>query len=164
MVSCVISYNGVSKPFFIDPQKAKVTGAYYTRHLERDLLPECLKLYPANDYIFMQDGATSHTSNLCQNKLRELRRAGRFISKTQWPPKSCDLNPVDYYFWDAVNKLVYANRKEPFENLAQLSRKIRSVWTRAINMTHIKKAIDQFIPCCKKVVECEADPITQYFS
>ena len=51
----------------------KITGVYYTKHLERDLLPECAKLYPDDDYIFMQDGASSHTSKICQEKLKQLR-------------------------------------------------------------------------------------------
>ena len=95
------------KALFLDPQKAKVTGAYYTKHLERDLLPECSKMFPDDEYIFMQDGATSHTSIICQSKLRAMRGVWRYISKTQWPPKPCELNPVDYYFWEAVKKLVY---------------------------------------------------------
>jgi transposase len=163
MVSCVISYNGVSKPFFMDPQRTKVTGEYYTRHLVRDLLPECHRLYPNNDFIYMQDGATSHTSNLCQNKLKELL-GRRFINKVEWPPKSPDLNPLDYHFWNSIVKLVYENRRsQPFDNFAQLNRRIKAVWNRAINMDHIRKSIDQFRDRLKKVVEEDAGPITQYF-
>ena len=77
---------------------------------------------------------------------------------------SDDLNPLDYHFWDAVQKLVYEGReRQPFENLAQLSRRIRRVWAKACNMDHIRKAIDQFRPRFKKVVACEGDRIKQYF-
>ena len=29
-----------------------------------------------------------------------------------WPPRSCDLTPLDYYLWDAVNDNYYANKPE----------------------------------------------------
>ena len=162
MVSCCASYNGVTKPFFIDPQQAKVTGAYYTRHLERDLLPECGKLYPENDYIFVQDGATSHTSNICQAKLKELR-GRKFAGKTEWPPKSPDCNLLDYYFWNAIQNLVYEGRREPFQNLDQLKRRIRTVWKRAINMNHLRKAVMQFRPRLKAVVQAGGGAIEDKF-
>ena len=75
----------MSKPFFLDTAVAKVTGVYYTNHLEKDLLPECNRLYPDNSYIFMQDGAPSHTSKVCQKKLME-KRGKKFIKGTEWPP------------------------------------------------------------------------------
>ena len=67
-------------------------------------------------------------------------------------PKSCDLNPVDYYFWDCVKKLVYEGRQKPFENLAQLNRNIRRVWNKAINMYHLRKGINQFWPDVTKLL------------
>ena len=115
----------------------------------------------------MQDGASSHTSNICQNKLCELRKArggrDRFISKTEWPPQSCDLNPLDYHFWDAVSNLIYKGRNDPFENLAQLSRRIKQVWPRACNMINIRKAVEQSLPRSRKVVETESERIQQFF-
>ena len=52
----------------------------------------------------------------------------RLISKSEWPPKSPDLNPVDYHFWDSVQKMVHENsRRKSFENFAQLNRRIRYV-------------------------------------
>ena len=98
MVSCCVSWNGVTKPFFLEPSKAKVTGEYYAKHLEKDLLPECSRLYPANDFIFAQDGASSHTSNVSQETLKRLCPKRRFIRGDQGPPKSPDCNILDYYF------------------------------------------------------------------
>ena len=61
-------------------------------------------------------------------------------------------------------KLVYENRRTPpFENFAQLNRRIKAVWNRATNMDHIRKSIDQFRDRLKKVVEEDAGPITQHF-
>ena len=74
----------------------------------------------------------------------------KFISKEEWPPKSPDCNPLDYYFWNAVSTKVYENRREPFANLEQLKRKIKSVWPVVINMEHIQKAIMEFRPRLKE--------------
>ena len=162
MVSCCLSYKGVTKPFFLDPRRAKVTGVYYTKHLERDLLPECVKLYPDDDYIFMQDGASSHTSKICQEKLKQLR-GRKFIGKDEWPPKSPDCNPLDYYFWDALKVEVYKGRSKPFDNLDQLKRRIRRVWQRSINMVHIKKAVMQFRPRLKQVRRAAGGAIKEHY-
>jgi len=130
--------------------------------LTKFLLPACKLLYPDNDFIFMQVGATGHTSNLYQATFKQ-HHGRRFIDKHQWPPKSPDLNPLDYYFWDNPRKLVYENRWELFANLAQLTRRIRPVWNQAIDMEHIQKSIAQFSQRARKVVEVEADPIKRFF-
>ena len=53
---------------------------------------------------FQQDGATCHTTEATLDVLRLVfedhsisRRADVF-----WPPRSCDLTPLDYYLWCAV--------------------------------------------------------------
>ena len=71
MVSCLISWNGISKPFFVDPAKMKVDGKYFTKHLKKDLVPALHKLYPNGDGLYVQDGASAHTSNLAQNYLKQ---------------------------------------------------------------------------------------------
>ena len=97
MVSCVVSYNGISNPFFVNPQAIKVNSELYTNHLRDDLLPACHDLYPGGDFIFVQDGAPSHTANKCQEFLRQ-ELGNQFVDKLNWPPKSPDCNPLDYFF------------------------------------------------------------------
>jgi len=46
--------------FFIDRQKTKVNQKTYIDFLKTSLLPECRRLYPDNDFVFMQDSAPSH--------------------------------------------------------------------------------------------------------
>ena len=41
----------------------KVDSEAYVNLLNDSLLPDCDELYPAADFTFMQDGATSHTSH-----------------------------------------------------------------------------------------------------
>ena len=55
--------------------------------------------------MIQQDGATSHTANVKINLL-ETKFGGRVISRNGpvgWPPRSCDLTPLDYFLWSYVN-------------------------------------------------------------
>ena len=161
MVSAGVSWEGVTKPFFIDPQKSKVNAAYYTNFLEKKLIPACQELYPDNDFYFMQDGAPSHTSTMCQNLLNDVCYR-RFINKNQWPPRSPDLNVLDYYFWNAVKEEVYRGRKELFATIKQLKNRINLVWSRAIVMGSVRKSIERFRDRLKCVVKNNGGPIKQY--
>ena len=38
-------------------------------------------------------------------------------SDVNWPPWSCDLAPLDYFLWGAVNDKCYANHPEMIETL-----------------------------------------------
>ena len=64
------------------------------------------------DMWFQQDGATSHTANVTINLL-ETKFGERVISRNGpvgWPPRSCDLTPLDYFLWDYDRSVVYANK------------------------------------------------------
>jgi len=98
MVSAGMSWNGKTEIFFIDPQKTKVNQKTYIDFLKTSLLPECRRLYPDNDFVFMQDSALSHRAKATQNFLRD--NAPDFISSQEWTPHSPDLNPLDYSVWD----------------------------------------------------------------
>ena len=164
MVSCLISWNGVSKPFFVDPGKQKVDAKYFANHLKRDLVPALHDLYPDGDGIYVQDGASAHTSNLAQDYLKEVFGRDGFVNKNQWPPKSPDLNPLDYYFWNAVKEKVYEGRREPFTNLAQLKRRIKYVWDAAFDEEASRKAITEFRKRLRAVVVNKGGPIVHLFA
>lgn len=110
----------------------------------------------------MQDGASSHTSNLCQNFLEETCQR-RFVKKDEWAPKSPDLNVLDYYSWNAVQECVYDGARGPFQDIEQLKKRIKSVWLRAVDMLAVRKAIEQFRPRLACVVENKGGPIKQYY-
>jgi len=57
--------------FFTDPQKTKVDQNGYIDLLKTSLLPECRRLYPGNDFVFMQDSVPSHHAKLTQRFLRQ---------------------------------------------------------------------------------------------
>ena len=142
--------------------RIKVNGKYYINHLKRELLPACSELYEGENYYFMQDGAPSHTANITQEYLKE-NFGRRFIRKDQWPPNSPDCNPLDYFFWDAVKQKVYEGRRERFQNIDELKKRIRQVWKQSYDLDTLRKAIQQFRPRLKAVVKENGGPIKSHF-
>lgn len=68
---------------------------------------------------FQQDGATYHTA---RETMAQLRRAfgEKLISRfgaANWPPRSCDLTPLDYFSWGYVKSLVYVDKPASIETL-----------------------------------------------
>lgn len=49
---------------------------------------------------------------------------GTWTSEIQWPPRSPDLTPLDFYFWGYIKNEVY---KEPLQNIEELKNKITHV-------------------------------------
>ena len=109
MVSSVITWKGLSQPFFIGVNKIKVNGVSYLKHLCDDLIPAVKAIYPNKDLTFVQDTAPSHRANQVQSFLKQKVKS-RFAENTDWPPKLPDCNPLDYYFWDCVQEKVYDGR------------------------------------------------------
>ena len=70
MVSAVITWKGVSQPFFIGGNGIKVNGASYLKHLRDDLIPAVEAMYLNKDFTFVQDSAPSHRANQVQNFLK----------------------------------------------------------------------------------------------
>ena len=72
-----------------------------------------------DDIWFQQDGATCHTANVTTDLLRTVFENRIIIrnSNVNWPPRSCDLTPLDYFLWRAVKDKCYANYPETIEAL-----------------------------------------------
>ena len=64
MVSAGVSMHGKTDIIFIDPQKIKVNGEYYVGLLRDQLILECRRLYPDDNYIFQQDSAECSFTSL----------------------------------------------------------------------------------------------------
>ena len=71
------------------------------------------------DKWFQQDGATCHTARQTIELLRETF-GDRIISRNgpvNWPPRSCDLTPLDYFLWGYVKSKVYADKPATIQQL-----------------------------------------------
>ena len=63
---------------------------------------------------FQQDGAECHTAEATLDVLGTVFE-DRIISRRAdvvWPPRSCNLTPLDYYLWGAVKNKSYADKPE----------------------------------------------------
>ena len=77
-----------------------------------------------NDRL-QQDGATCHTADATLDVLRTVFE-DRIISRgadVVWPPRSCDLTPLDYYLQGGVKDKCYADKVETIDSLKDNIRK-----------------------------------------
>lgn len=102
-----------------------VNGERYRAMINDFFVPE-LKDVDVDDLWFQQDGATCHTANDTINLLKETF-GERIISRrgpVAWPPRSCDLTPLDYFLWGYVKSLVYADKPETIDALEENIRRV----------------------------------------
>ncbi|GFY14460.1 putative DD41D transposase [Trichonephila clavipes] len=75
---------------------------------------------------FQQDGATCHTARATIDLLKDTF-GDRLISRfgpVNWPPRSCDLTPLEYFLWGYVKSLVYADKPETLDHLEDNIRRV----------------------------------------
>lgn len=99
----------------------------YLRFL-RDELPQLLENVPLQlrlNMWFQHDGAPPHKARRVQQYLNDVY-PDKWIGingPIEWPPKSPDLTPLDFFLWGTLKNEVY---KTPTRNLEHLKDKIRS--------------------------------------
>ncbi|GFT93628.1 transposable element Tcb2 transposase [Trichonephila clavipes] len=75
---------------------------------------------------FQQDGATCHTACATIDLLKDTF-GDHLISRfgpVNWPPRSCDLTPLDYFLWGYVKSLVYADKPQTLHHLEDNIRRV----------------------------------------
>ena len=65
MVSAVVSWEGKTNITLLT-DRPKVTSEYYIDLLDGNLFPGCRRLYPRNNYVYHQNGTSSHKSRVTQ--------------------------------------------------------------------------------------------------
>ncbi|GFV52285.1 DUF4817 domain-containing protein [Trichonephila clavipes] len=111
-----------------------------------------------NELWFQQDGATCHTARATIDLLKDTF-GDRLISRfgpVNWPPRSCDLTPLDYFLWGYVKSLVYADKTQTLDNLEdnirrviadirpQMLEKVIENWTSRLD--YIRASRDSHLP------------------
>ena len=65
---------------------------------------------------------------------------------------------------DAIKSKVYEGRRDPFQKIDELKKRIRKLWKKAFTVAELRKAILQFRPHLKAVVnKNNCGPIKSYF-
>lgn len=104
-----ISTDNVFGPYFFP---YTVTGEDYQAVLSEFFLPDLLHQVADIGHVwFQQDGAPAHVAKDTKQLLMS-NFQGRIISRDfehEWPPRSPDLTPCDYFLWGVVKEEVYKN-------------------------------------------------------
>ncbi|GFV94961.1 putative transposable element [Trichonephila clavipes] len=99
-----------------NPQVAIITNFF---------IPE-LNNHDVQELWFQQDGATCHTARATIDLLKDtfgVRLISRF-GPVNWPPRFCDLTPLDYFLWGYVKSLVYADKPQTLDHLEDNIRRV----------------------------------------
>ncbi|CAK1590754.1 unnamed protein product [Parnassius mnemosyne] len=120
-VWCGFWSGGVIGPYFFENEAeiaVTVNGIRY-RNMITDFLWPQLDGMDLDNMWFQQDGATCHTAHETIDLLQQ-RFPEHIISRNSdvnWPPRSCDLTPCDFFLWGFVKSRVYANKPETIPEL-----------------------------------------------
>lgn len=117
--------NHIIGPLFI---QGNLTGPLYLDMLENTvehLILECIEENPDEfgnmPIAFQQDGAPPHYSRDVRNYLDE-HYPGRWIGRRgaiEWPARSPDLTPMDFFLWGFVKSKVFITQPQSLEDLRQ---------------------------------------------
>ncbi|GFU10633.1 transposable element Tc3 transposase [Trichonephila clavipes] len=120
-VWCALWAGGIIGPYFFKNDEGHnviVNGDRYTAMITNSFIPE-LNHHDVQELWFQQDGATCHTARDTIDLLKDTF-VDRLISRfgpVNWPPRSCDLTPIDYFLWGYVKSLVYADKLQTLDHL-----------------------------------------------
>lgn len=113
-VWCGLWAGGIIGPYFFKNAAGEcvtVNGERYRAMITNFLVPE-IQARGLGDIWFQQDGATCHTAALTMDLLRQ-HFDDNFISRNgpvNWPPRSCDITPLDFFLWGYVKSKVFADK------------------------------------------------------
>lgn len=139
--------NRILGPYFFENN---LTAERYLDFLSFDLFPSLAVIFPNADnpdiphdrIWFQQDGAPPHFGVNVRRYLDDIfpdRWIGR-RGAIEWPPRSPDLTPLDYFLWGYVKERVYQNKPD---NIDALKEKIRIVFNN-IPIEAIQNSVNGF--------------------
>ncbi|GFW12840.1 putative transposable element [Trichonephila clavipes] len=127
-VWCALWAGGIIGPYFFkndEGHNVTVNGDRYRAMITNYFIPE-LNNHDVQKLRLQQDGATCHTARTTIDLLKDTF-GDRLISRigpVNWPPRSCDLTPLDYFLWGYVKSLVYADKPETLDHLEDNIRRV----------------------------------------
>ncbi|GFU48890.1 transposable element Tc3 transposase [Trichonephila clavipes] len=127
-VWCALWAGGIIGPHFFkndDGHNVTVNGDRYRAMITNFFIPE-LNNHDVQELWFEQDGATCHTARATIDLLKDTL-GDRLISRfgpVNWPPRSYDLTPLDYFLWGYVKSLVYVDKPQTLGHLEDNIRRV----------------------------------------
>lgn len=133
-----------------------LNGDNYLHFLQNDL-PSLLEDVPLNiyrDMWFQQDGCPAHYARRVRDYLNTeypdkwIGRLGSIL----WPPRSPDLNPLDFFYWGCIKEKVYF---KPVANRDELRHKIFEAGEE-INARRFGRLVNRsFLRRCRACIRAE---------
>ncbi|GFV15464.1 DUF4817 domain-containing protein [Trichonephila clavipes] len=127
-VWCALWAGGIIGPYFFknnEGHNVTVNADRYRAMITNFFIPE-LNNHDVRKLWFQQDGATCHTARATIDLLKDTF-SDRLISRigpVNWPPRSCDLTPLDYFLWGYVKSLVSADKPQTLDHLEDNIRRV----------------------------------------
>ncbi|GFX93443.1 DUF4817 domain-containing protein [Trichonephila clavipes] len=127
-VWCVLRSGGIIGPYLFkndEGHNVTVNGDRYRAMITNFFITE-LNNHDVQELWFRQDGATCHTVRATIDLLKDTF-GDRLISRFgpgNWPPRSCDLTPLDYFLWGYVKSLVYTDKPQTLDHLKDTIRRV----------------------------------------
>lgn len=151
LVWCGISGSRIYGPYFFE---STVNQHNYLAMLQNFLWPKVLRTEGYKSLYFQQDGAPPHKAIIVQEWLKD-KFKDRFIAKHQWPPRSPDLNPCDFFLWGYLKELVYSPLPRNLDELrANIETAIKSIKTETL-----EKVAKNFEKRCIAVISAKGGHI-----
>jgi hypothetical protein len=136
-----MSQNHLYGPYFFP---STVTGDTYRGVISECFIPDLLERVGSVAGVwFQQDGAPAHTARDTKEFLKSQFET-RVISHEflhEWPPRSPDLTPCDFYLWGRVKEKVFQGGH--FESVAAMQQAIVDAFVtiRSGEMNHVRRAV-----------------------
>ncbi|CAF3393782.1 unnamed protein product [Rotaria socialis] len=107
---------GIIGPFFF---YGNVTADNYLDMLEENIVPAIEKEMNLDETFYMHDGAPAHYARSVRQFLEDTF-PDRWIGRRgwiEWPARSPDLTPTDFFLWSVIKDRVYAIRPPNLQTL-----------------------------------------------
>ncbi|GFS49447.1 hypothetical protein TNCV_2411611 [Trichonephila clavipes] len=132
------------KKLLQEGRNVPVNGDRYRVMITNFFIPE-LNNHDVQKLWFQQDGATCHTARATIDLLKDTF-GNHLISRfgpVNWPPRSCDLTPLDSFLWGYVKSLVYADKPQTLDHLEDNIRRVIA----DIRPQMLEKVIENWTTC-----------------
>jgi transposase len=133
-----ITSTGKTPLIFIE-KGVKINGMVYRQEvLEKVVKPWAQGHFNDRHWVFQQDNAPAHRAKDTQAWIMNQFPAS--IAASEWPPYSCDLNPMDYSVWSILEQKVCSIKHSSIESLKQ---HLEEEWA-AIPTDTLRKIVNDF--------------------
>ncbi len=145
MVWCAVTLTKIIGPYFFD---GSVNADSYLTMLKEFLWPQvkCKRM------LFQQDGAPAHYALIVRDWLNE-KFPDRWIGRRgpiEWPARSPDLSPCDFFLWGYLKDKVYQERPA---TIAQLRERISTACAEisAEMCMHVCQSMESRLKSCREL-------------